>query len=264
MTESFDDLRKQVAIANRVIGLELGAGAGHVSARIPGTDEMYLRCRGGGAEGGVKYTNLHHIRRVDFDGEGDVGERHVSPAETPIHGEIYRARAEVGAVVHAHPHYSMLCSISGLDLRPVFAAYNTQATALAIVGVPLYPRGATIIDKEMALEMLEAMQDQDALLLQGHGIVTAGRTVQEAVSHALNLEELARITWELELAGKRPPEISGYDYRRYDPRDPNRPRPPANRGGQAVRAEDRGFMVSWVNKLQDTIGLPSWDLDDEG
>lgn len=263
MHDSLEELRKAVAIGNRIVGLELGAGAGHVSARIPGTDEMFLRCRGGGAEGGVKYTDLHHIRRVDFDGEGS-GKRHFSPAETPIHGEIYRARREAGAVVHTHPHYAMLCSISEIALRPVFAAYSTRATGLAIVGVPLYPRGATIIDKAMATEMLEAMGDADAVLLRGHGIVTVGRTVEQAVGTALALEQLAKVMWELETAGKHPPIISGYDYQRYDPRDPDRPRPPANRGGQAVPPEERGVMVAYVNKLRETIGLPSWELEEEG
>jgi len=263
MGEPLEELRKAVAIGNRIIGLEISDIGGHLSARIPGTNEMYLRCRGGGDEGGAKYTNLHHVRRVDFDGEGS-GKRHFSPAETPIHGEIYRARSEVGAVIHAHPHYAMLCSIAGIDLRPVFAAYNTGAAALAIVGVPLYPRGATIISKAMALEMLESMGGRDALLLKGHGIVTTGTTVQQAVSRALALEQLAKVMWELDTAGKAPPDISGYDYQRYDPRDPNRPRPPENRGGQAVPDEERGFMVSYVNKLQETIGLPSWDLDEEG
>jgi hypothetical protein len=132
------------------------------------------------------------------------------------------------------------------------------------VGVPLYSRGATIIDKGMAAEMLEVMDGRDALLLKGHGIVTAGRTVEDAVGHALAVEQLAKFHWKLAAAGKQAPDISGYDYRRYDPRDPNRPRPPANRGGQAVPSQERGFMVAYVNRLQETIGLPSWDLDEEG
>ncbi len=259
------DMRKQVAVGCRVIGLDLNPGGGHVSARVPGTDEMLIRCRGGGAEGGMVNTDLHHIRRVDFDGEGPgLGKRHFAPAETPIHGEIYRVRPDVGAVVHSHPHYSMLCSIAGFDLRPIFAAYNTGATGLAIAGVPVYSRGETVIDKEMAAEMIEVMSDRDVLLLKGHGVVTAGRTVEEAISHAFALEALARVTWEVGSIGKQVPEITGADYARYDRRDPNRRVPPPHRGGHALPPEDRGVMVSYVAKLEQTIGLPSWELDEEG
>lgn len=89
MAEATEELRKQVAIANRLMGAEFGVAARHVSARIPGSNEMVHRCRGGGAEGGMEYTDLHHVRQLNFDGEGHgLGKRYFAPAETPIHGEI--------------------------------------------------------------------------------------------------------------------------------------------------------------------------------
>ena len=264
MAESFADLRKQVAIACRVTGVDLG-NTGHVSARIPGTDEMYLRCRGGGGEGGLKYTDLHHIRRVDFDGEGpELGKRHFAPGETPVHGEVYRRYPEVGAVVHAHPYYTLLCGMTGLQFRPIVGGYDPQSAGMAIMGVPVYPRAATVTDKEMAIEMIDALGERNIVLLKAHGIVSTGRTVQQALSAALTLEHLAKITWEIAVAGLHAPDIEGKDFERYDARNPNRPRPPANRGGQAVSAEDRGFMVAHIGHLKETVGLPDWELDEEG
>src|SRR5881227_3549176 len=184
MAELTDDLRKHVAIGCRVVGLNLGS-TGHVSARVPGTDEMYLRCRGGGAEGGLRYTDLHHLRQVDFDGEGPkLGKRHFAPGETPLHGEVYRAHPEVVAVVHAHPYYTLLCGMAGLEFRPIFGGYDPQAAGIAILGVPVYPRAATVTDKEMAHEMLDAMGGRNLCLLRAHGVVTTGRTVQQAVGLA--------------------------------------------------------------------------------
>jgi len=262
--ESLADLRKQVAIACRVVGVDLGS-TGHVSARIPGADEMYLRCRGGGGEGGLAYTDLHHIRRTDFDGEGpELGKRHFAPGETPLHGEIYRSFPEVRAVIHAHPYYTLLCGITGLQFRPIVGGYAPGAAGIAILGVPVYPRAATVTDKQMANEMIEIMGNRDLVLLKAHGIVATGRTVQEALSQALQLEHLAKITWDLASAGLHAPDISGADFERYDRRNPNRPGPPANRGGQAVPREERGFMVAHVGRLQQTVGLPGWGLDEEG
>lgn len=264
MTEPLEDIRQQVAIACRVVGVDLGS-TGHVSARVPGTNEMYLRCRGGGAEGGLRYTDLHHVRRVDFDGEGPgLGRRHFAPGETPLHGEIYRAYPEVGAVVHAHPYFTLLCGITGLQFRPIVGGYDPQATRLAMLGVPVYPRAATVTDQQMAKEMIDIMGEGNVVLLKAHGVVTTGRTVPEALSTALRLEHLAQITWAIAAAGLQAPDIAGADYERYDPRNRQRGGPAANRGVQAVPAEERGFMVAHIGHLRETVGLPNWDLDDEG
>ena len=42
---------------------------GHVSARIPGADEMFLRCRGVD-EYGLPFTSVNAVQQVDFDGSG--------------------------------------------------------------------------------------------------------------------------------------------------------------------------------------------------
>ena len=264
MAENDDELRKQVAIASRVIGVELGS-TGHVSARVPGTDEMYVRCRGGGAEAGLRYTDLHHIRQVDFDGEGPgLGKRHFAPGETPVHGELYRARPDIGAVVHAHPYYTLLCGVTGLAFRPIFGGYAPGEAAMAILGVPEYSRAATVTDKRMANDMLEVMGDSGVVLLKGHGIVTAARTVSRAVSLALQIEHLAKITWEIAAAGLRAPDMAREDLDRYDPQNPNRGGPAPGRGMQAVPASERGWMVGHIHRLEETVGLPSWELDEDG
>lgn len=82
---------------------------GHVSTRIPGTDAMLIRCRGGNEEG-VAFTEVENIRRVDFDGKGpEVEEGYAAPYETPIHGEIYRAKPTV------HRNWGSRVSWAALD-----------------------------------------------------------------------------------------------------------------------------------------------------
>src|SRR5205823_13058414 len=112
-TMAADELQHNVAVSCRILGmLGLVSGTtGHVSARIPGSDEMWVRCRGGD-EYGLTFTGLHNIRRLDFDGTGPgLDSTHASPNGTPIHGEIYRAKPQAQAVVHAHPPYALLCGI---------------------------------------------------------------------------------------------------------------------------------------------------------
>jgi 3,4-dihydroxyphthalate decarboxylase len=133
------------------------------------------------------------------------------PNELPIHGELLRARPEVGAVVHAHPPAVLLCGIAGLELRPVFGAYNIPAARMALDGVPVYPRSVLIRRTELAAEMLRAMGGREVCVLRGHGITVAGATVQQAVVRALNLNALASVTLELARLGGVAPEIPAED-----------------------------------------------------
>ena len=68
MADELDELRWKVATACRILGMQglVRESTGHVSARIPGTDEMFVRCRGGD-ERGLLFTDVDNVRRVDFD-----------------------------------------------------------------------------------------------------------------------------------------------------------------------------------------------------
>lgn len=220
MPDSVGDLRMKVATSCRILGmLGLVSGTtGHVSARIPGTDEMWVRCRGG-EELGLMFTGLHNVRRLDFDGKGPgLGDEHGAPFEAAIHGEIYRARPDVQAVVHAHPPYALRCGITGLQFRPVFGAYDPTQLDIVLRGVPLFPRSVLVSNREIGQEMVAAMGDRDVLLMRGHGIAVTGRSVETATSQAIRFDNLARIMWELALSGLEareipPDEIAGFDRR---------------------------------------------------
>jgi len=211
--ESAQDLRLKVAISCRILGM-LGLvrdSTGHVSARIPGTDEMWIRCRGGD-ELGLEFTGLHNIRRLNFDGEGPgLGGEHAAPNETAIHGEIYKHRPEVHAVVHAHPPYALLCGITGLEFRPVFGAFDPSALNIALKGVPVYPRAITVTNPELAADMLKVMGDRDVVLMKGHGITVTANTVEAATTQAIRFDQLANIMWQLALSGRQAPDLSPED-----------------------------------------------------
>jgi len=204
-------LREKVAQACRVLAAEgLVEGVlGHVSARV-GPDGMLLRCRGP-AERGLAFTTTDAVRLVDFDGRGDEAGGYAAPNELPIHGEVLRARPEVGAVVHAHPPAVLLCGIAGLELRPLFGSYNIPAMRMALDGVPVYPRSVMIRRPELAAEMLAAMGDRPVCVLRGHGITVTGSSVEQAVVRALNLNALASVTVELARLGRVAPEIPAED-----------------------------------------------------
>lgn len=205
--EQIDETRALVARACRILasrGLIEGI-LGHVSARV-GDDAMLIRCRGP-HDRGVLFTEPADVRLVDLDGEHleDSGGFEV-PNELPIHGELLRARPEANSVVHAHPWSTLVSGIAGLELRPVFGAFNIPAMRMAAAGVPVFERSCLITRKELATAMIEAMDGRDACVLRGHGITVTGRSVQAAAVRALDLDTLARVTVKLAQAGERDPE----------------------------------------------------------
>ena len=209
--DPLDELASDVALACRILARQglVREIIGHVSARIPGTDEMLIRCRGED-EYGLDFTSEEQIRRVDFAGRGPgLGGQHVAPLELAIHGETYRARPDVGAVVHAHPTATLLCGLAGLELKPIFGAYDPDALDVAAAGVPVFPRSVLIDGPGIAAEMLAVLGAGNVCLLRGHGVAVVGATVQEATVRAIKLETLARVTWELHSHGVAVPALPG-------------------------------------------------------
>jgi 3,4-dihydroxyphthalate decarboxylase len=213
VTEELDLLREKVALSCRILANEglVEGMLGHVSARVPSEDEMLIRCRSD-EDYGVLFTRDSDVRRVDFDGQGsDLEGRYEVPKELPIHGEILKARPDVGCVIHAHPPAALVCGISELELRPIFGAFNIPAMRMALEGIPVFPRSVLVTRPDLAIEMMDTMGDKQVCIMKGHGITVIGRTVEEATVRALNLNALARVTLQVAQVGREASDIPPED-----------------------------------------------------
>jgi ribulose-5-phosphate 4-epimerase/fuculose-1-phosphate aldolase len=185
-------MRAELALSCRILA-DTGCVreiTGHVSARIPGTDDILVRCRPL-QDPGVSFTTPDDILRVGLDATNDdLPPSHRLPGEFAIHAQLYRARADVGAVVHGHPRASLLCGVLGLPLHPVIGAYDPAAMDLAVKGVAQFPRAVLISTPSLADDLVRAMGTSNAALLIGHGVVTAGEEIVEATIRAVKLETL--------------------------------------------------------------------------
>lgn len=229
---------------------------GHVSARIPGTNEMFIRCRGGN-ERGLLYTDIQQIRRLDFNGQGPgLGEGYMAPFELPIHGEMYKARPEVQAVVHAHPYAAVMCGILGLEFRPIFGAFDPGGLSIAAQGLPVYPRSILISRPELGTDLVAAMGHRDCCLMKGHGITAVGPSVEAATILALRLENLARMILEIAHLGREAPSISPEDLQAFGYLGAG-----AARGPGIPRGEE-WVWSHYVQVLRDGVGVPP-DFDPE-
>ncbi|MFZ2648892.1 MAG: aldolase [Burkholderiaceae bacterium] len=141
-------------------------------------------------------------------GDGAFGVREPNPA-TRFHVWVYRARPDVNAVAHSHaPAASALAAAQ----RPLLIAHM-DATPL-FEDTSYLPRwlGLPTADRE-GEQVAAGLGDKHAMLLAHHGILTAGRTVQEANFLAVFMERMARQQLDAEKVGGAKP-LDGQEARR--------------------------------------------------
>ena len=122
---------------------------------------------------------------VDLEGTLQHGNAR-PPMEYPLHAEIYRARSDVGAIVHTHPKWSTLLTMVGAAVRPVFP----QGCLLG--DVPVVDSPLSVNTREMGERVARALGDGPAVLLKSHGAVLTGADMRESFVRAVYLEENAR------------------------------------------------------------------------
>lgn len=205
---SGDDIRSRIALACRVVGkMELTkALRGHISARIPGTDRIFIRARGP-AENGVRYTEEEEVVEIGLDGNPVKGmpKGLRTPSEIYIHTEIFRARPEVNAVLHMHPPTVVLFTVTGVPLLPIYGAYDPQGLGIALEEPPVFEKSVLINTPELGRELTATIGTKRACLMRGHGITTAGGSIEEASVVALGLNELATMNYQARLLGEPRP-----------------------------------------------------------
>lgn len=125
-------------------------------------------------------------------------------SEWRFHRDIMAAKPEVGAVVHAHPAYATIIAIMGLEIPPL----HYMVTVAGGATIPLAPY-ATFGTEELSRHVVAALADRTACLLEHHGMIATGPTLDKAMWLAVEVETLARqFHGCLQLGGPRllPPE----------------------------------------------------------
>jgi ribulose-5-phosphate 4-epimerase/fuculose-1-phosphate aldolase len=121
-----------------------------------------------------------------IDMEGNVIEGNGKPPlEFHLHAGIYRARADVKAVVHAHPKWSTFLTMVGERYQPVYAQGSL------VYPMPVLDSPNSINNRAMADRLAATLGDRPAAMMKSHGAVTVGRDIVEAFVLANYLEENA-------------------------------------------------------------------------
>lgn len=176
-------------------GVQTGNG-GNISVRIPGQDWMAVKASGtsfGNASQGV-------FTITDFDGK--IVQGSLKPTrETVLHGSLYKRFPNIGAIVHTHSPYSISWSFTGKSLPLVTKQAELKLKhPVPVVGVQTPDVRAE--DIPLIYDLLIKLPDLTAFILQGHGIVSVGKTAVEAEHNAEFVEETAKIAW-LQAVGRK-------------------------------------------------------------
>jgi len=157
--------------------------SGNISARIPDADTFLIK-PSGACMGRLKPEELV---LVDLNGNKISGKRNIS-AETPMHAAIYRARRDAQAVVHTHAPTATAFGIAEKEILPL----QIEMFMLLPKGVPVVPFKQPG-SEALAETVQRKMADYDAVILENHGIVTVGSTLEAACSLNEMVEEAAKI-----------------------------------------------------------------------
>jgi L-fuculose-phosphate aldolase len=132
-------------------------------------------------------ADLGDICLMDLDGSQIGGDLDPS-SEVPMHLAIYRT-SDAGAVVHTHSPYATTLSLT-IDELP--AAHYTINGLGGPVRVAPY---ATFGTPQLAQNIAAALTDRSAAILQNHGAITTGASLQRAFDRAVLLEWLCTLHW---------------------------------------------------------------------
>lgn len=177
-----DDLRESVISAGLAMmekGLSIGTG-GNVSVRLPGTNAMLI------TPSGIPYCNLkpEDIVEVDLDGWSFKGKLKPS-VEYRIHGEIYKARPDVGAIVHVHSFMAISLAVARKSLPAI-----TDLCAFSLGGQVEVADYAMSGSAELAENAVRALGKKNAVLMANHGSLCVASSPSIAMDRCELLEKL--------------------------------------------------------------------------
>jgi HCOMODA/2-hydroxy-3-carboxy-muconic semialdehyde decarboxylase len=191
----------ELVVANHILANEgVLDGYGHVSIRSPQNRERYFLARAGAPA----LVTAADIVEYDFDSNPIGGGSGAGYLERFIHGEIYRARPDVMAVVHCHCPEVLPFANTGVPLRPMY-----HMSWFIGEGVPVFDNrtGFGITDMligtpPLGKALATALGKSSAALLRGHGAVVTATSLHLVVGKAYYLNLNARLQYQaMQLGG---------------------------------------------------------------
>jgi HCOMODA/2-hydroxy-3-carboxy-muconic semialdehyde decarboxylase len=167
---------------------------GHVSARSDVNSNHYFMSRDVAPELIVE----EDILEFDLDSNPVDPNSPKGYNERYIHGEIYKLRPDVNAIVHNHSHAVVPFSCTDCKLKPIF-----HMSAFIGLGIPNWDireaqKGTDMLVRNSLLgqSLAKKLGNHPAALMRGHGSVVVGNKIQTAVGRTIYLDANAKMQFQ--------------------------------------------------------------------
>jgi ribulose-5-phosphate 4-epimerase/fuculose-1-phosphate aldolase len=168
--------------------------AGHLTARDPERPDCFWVNPFGLSFGLIRASDLI---LVNHDGEVVEGSWPVNGAAFAIHSQVHAARPDVQAAAHTHSKHGRAFSTLGRHLDPI-----TQDACAFFEDHGLFDDfTGVVLDVEEGKRIAHALGDSKAAILRNHGLLTVGRSVDEAAWWFITMERTAEVQLLAEAAG---------------------------------------------------------------
>jgi ribulose-5-phosphate 4-epimerase/fuculose-1-phosphate aldolase len=184
--------RDEIALANRILAARnIVDGYGHVSRRCPDNPDRFLIAR----SMAPALVRPEDVVELNLDGTAVAPNPPPLYLERFIHGEIYRSRPDVMAVVHHHAPSVIPFGVTRTALRPLY-----HMSGFLGLGTPVFDirceAGETdmlVSTPELGAAHARCLGRCGATLMRGHGATVVGTSIQQAVYRCVYMELNARL-----------------------------------------------------------------------
>jgi len=190
-TEECRQLKRTLAAAFRIIARrKMDDGiAGHISCRVPGThDQFWVNPLGLFFE----EVTADDLLVIDFAGNLLEGDRPYNQAAFAIHATLHAQRHDIQAICHTHPPKGTAFAALGREIKildqTACSFFDDHALVREYEGV--------VASKDQANTLAHGIGEKRVAVLQNHGLITLGQSIEQATIDMLDLER----TCELNLA----------------------------------------------------------------
>jgi ribulose-5-phosphate 4-epimerase/fuculose-1-phosphate aldolase len=182
---------EDLAAANRILAMQGVLDAyGHVSARSPSNPAHFFMSRSLAPQ----LVTPQDIQEYGPDSE-PIGDERKPYLERFIHGEIFRSRPDVMAIVHSHSDSVIPFGIGKTPLKPVYhmASFLWSGAPVFDIRVVREDNDLLIRDRPLGESLARSLGGCSCVLMRGHGMTVVGESIPEAVFRAIYTEMNAKL-----------------------------------------------------------------------
>ncbi len=196
------ELLEDLALANHILVNEgVLDGFGHISVRHPTHPERFFIAR----SMAPALVTPEDIVEVDLNGEVHDAQGRRTYVERFIHSAIYKARPDVMSVIHSHSPAVIPFGVTGARLRPICHMSGFLGATTPVFDIRHSAGDSTdllVSSQALGEALAKVLGPSNVALMRGHGSVTVGNSIKQAVFRGVYTESNARLQAEASRLGE--------------------------------------------------------------